>query len=241
MAPSIWTAEERELLAEYLEPYKARDEDQRILLLENKVIPKFLALFPPPRPADTGGTKNDDREMYERQRLVRQVCVNSALSCSPLTTIQRIRTWFVKKVPTNVSHTPRRNPRARGDPDEREVLKHHIENYRIAGDKLRKILVATQVLPDYVRHFAPVTEVYKLSQKQRKRYRKVSESCCLFEPAMLILQPTACQRLAHNRSLLSRAGMDMYPLTHSCRCLIAHSTGRTRSRGGSTSEHRSYD
>ncbi|KAF5310971.1 hypothetical protein D9619_007944 [Psilocybe cf. subviscida] len=156
MAPSIWTAEERELLAEYLEPYKARDEDQRILLLENKVIPKFLALFPPPRPADTGGAKNGDREMYERQRLVRQ----------------RIRTWFVKKVPTNVSHTPRRNPRARGDPDEREILKHHIENYRIAGDKLRKILVATQVLPDYVRHFAPVTEVYKLSQEQRKRYRK---------------------------------------------------------------------
>lgn len=179
MAPSIWTVEERPLLAHYLAQYHASDEESRILLLENTVIPTFLATFPPGQAdSDEDGIVHDGIDLREAERRLRQVCGQNLVirAASWLTLTQKIHNWFIKKTPLNISSTPRRKPRAatRGDPEVREVLKHYIELYRVGTEQSRKILITTRVLPDFVRQFLSYGDVNKLSKEQRNYYKKVS-------------------------------------------------------------------
>lgn len=79
MARSIWTAEERELLVQYVAQYKAGDEDARILLLENRVIPKYLATFPPREVESDADEPEHEHEqehvnLHEAERRMKQVC-----------------------------------------------------------------------------------------------------------------------------------------------------------------------
>jgi hypothetical protein len=75
MARSIWTQEERDLLVPYVAQYKSGDEDSRILLLEHKVIPKFLAKFPPRlAESDADEAGNHEGDLREVKRHTKQVC-----------------------------------------------------------------------------------------------------------------------------------------------------------------------
>lgn len=85
MARSIWTVAERELLAPYVADYKAADENSRILLLEHKVIPRFLTEFPPKKDeSDSGEAEPAEANLHEAERRLKQVCICMELGKSSL-------------------------------------------------------------------------------------------------------------------------------------------------------------
>lgn len=86
MAPSIWTIPERNFLNAYRTRHKTPDEDGRIILLEAKIIPRFLVEFygsAQPSESDDDEGEQDEEIEEEKESSVKQVRVPSPWDIGP--------------------------------------------------------------------------------------------------------------------------------------------------------------
>lgn len=86
MAPSIWTIPERAFLNAYRTRYESADVDGRIVLLESKIIPRFVASFYSVQPSISDEAEHDEEaqeEEEEDESLIKQVRVLPSWKIGP--------------------------------------------------------------------------------------------------------------------------------------------------------------
>lgn len=82
-----------------------------------------------------------------------------------------MKEWLEKKAPTIPGRASSQR-KSRWNPQEQQVLTRYIEQFRTGGEIRRKILLKTQVMPDFIRTCRS-DDITDEEKKSLKRVRRV--------------------------------------------------------------------